>query len=572
MLLVAALFAMTAYAQKIKVTGTVTDGQNKEPLTGVTVKEKGAGNGAITDINGNYTISVPADATLQFTCMGFVMREIPVNRRARIDISMEADSKMLDELVVIGYGVQRKSDVTGSISSIQGKDISSQPVSSTLQALQGRAAGVNIIQNTGAPGSNTTIKIRGTGTVNDADPLYVVDGFIVDNIDYINPNDIENVEIFKDAASSAVYGSRAANGVVAITTKGGKSGKTKITYDGYAGISSPWKKIDVMGTEDYALMLDYINDQKVYSTDGRLYMSADADGGYYYDEHKAYLLDTIMTNSPKSWWDAITRTGFKQSHGVSVSGGSEKTQYMASAGYYNEKGIVEASEFRRFNARLNVRTRLARWLTLNANMAYTYEKQAGVPEGSSSILKQALYQSPMTYMYNSKGYWSSSHPVAVLARNHERMHRNRLDMNMSLDASICKYLTYQFKASYYMVPQTDDNFYEVGKLNEDFGMTDLTTVYKNQTRTDKWEINNLLTFMWNDRHHNITILAGQTAEGYKYDYQQSQRKGTPSNEYNFHFLSSAYTGDKTYGLPNEWTAIGLIGRINYHCCPNNFLT
>ena len=336
MLLVAALFAMTAYAQKIKVTGTVTDGQNKEPLTGVTVKEKGAGNGAITDINGNYTISVPADATLQFTCMGFVMREIPVNRRARIDISMEADSKMLDELVVIGYGVQRKSDVTGSISSIQGKDISSQPVSSTLQALQGRAAGVNIIQNTGAPGSNTTIKIRGTGTVNDADPLYVVDGFIVDNIDYINPNDIENVEIFKDAASSAVYGSRAANGVVAITTKGGKSGKTKITYDGYAGISSPWKKIDVMGTEDYALMLDYINDQKVYSTDGRLYMSADADGGYYYDEHKAYLLDTIMTNSPKSWWDAITRTGFKQSHGVSVSGGSEKTQYMASAGYYNE--------------------------------------------------------------------------------------------------------------------------------------------------------------------------------------------------------------------------------------------
>ena len=232
MLLVAALFAMTAYAQKIKVTGTVTDGQNKEPLTGVTVKEKGAGNGAITDINGNYTISVPADATLQFTCMGFVMREIPVNHRARIDISMEADSKMLDELVVIGYGVQRKSDVTGSISSIQGKDISSQPVSSTLQALQGRAAGVNIIQNTGAPGSNTTIKIRGTGTVNDADPLYVVDGFIVDNIDYINPNDIENVEIFKDAASSAVYGSRAANGVVAITTKGGKSGKTKITYDG----------------------------------------------------------------------------------------------------------------------------------------------------------------------------------------------------------------------------------------------------------------------------------------------------------------------------------------------------
>lgn len=563
MLLVAALFAMTAYAQKIKVTGTVVDGQNNEPLTGVTVKEKGVSNGVITDINGNYSISVEANATLQFTYMGFSMQEVAVNKRTRINVTMESDSKMLDELIVIGYGVQRKSDVTGSISSIQGKDINSQPVSSTLQALQGRAAGVNIIQNTGAPGSNTTIKIRGTGTVNDSDPLYVVDGFIVDNIDYLNPNDIENVEIFKDAASSAVYGSRAANGVVAITTKSGKSGKTKITYDGYVGISSPWKKIDVMGTEDYALMLDYINDQSIYSSDGKLYMSKNSDGSYYYDDHKAYLLDTIMSNSPKSWWDAITRTGFKQSHGVSVSGGTDKTQYMASASYYNEKGIVETSEFRRFNARLNVKTQLAKWLSMTANLAYTYEKQLGVPEGSSSILKQALYQSPMTYMYDSKGYWSSSHPVAVLARNHEQMHRNRLDMNMSLDAKICKYLTYQFKASYYMVPQTDDNFYEVGKLNEDFNMTDLTTVYKNQTRTDKWEINNLLTFMWNNDHHNITILAGQTAEGYKYDFQQSQRKGTPSNESNFHFLSSAYTGDKTYGLPNEWSAIGLIGRINY---------
>lgn len=276
MLLVAALFAMTAYAQKIKVTGTVVDGQNNEPLTGVTVKEKGVSNGVITDINGNYSISVEANATLQFTYMGFSMQEVAVNKRTRINVTMESDSKMLDELIVIGYGVQRKSDVTGSISSIQGKDINSQPVSSTLQALQGRAAGVNIIQNTGAPGSNTTIKIRGTGTVNDSDPLYVVDGFIVDNIDYLNPNDIENVEIFKDAASSAVYGSRAANGVVAITTKSGKSGKTKITYDGYVGISSPWKKIDVMGTEDYALMLDYINDQSIYSSDGKLYMSKTA--------------------------------------------------------------------------------------------------------------------------------------------------------------------------------------------------------------------------------------------------------------------------------------------------------
>jgi len=562
MLMLALLVATITMAQKVKVTGRVVDGQNNEPLTGVSVFEKGVSNGAITDADGNYTISVQRDATLTFTYMGFIKQEVAVKGRTKIDIAMESDSKVLDELVVIGYGVQKKSDVTGSISSIQGKDINGQPVSSTLQALQGRAAGVNIIQNTGAPGSNTTIKIRGTGTINDADPLYVVDGFIVDNIDYLNPNDISNVEIFKDAASSAVYGSRAANGVVAITTKSGKSGKTQITYDGYVGISNPWKTIDVMGTEDYALMMDYINNEQNYSVDGKLYMSK-KDDAYYYDDRKAYLLDTIMRNSPSNWWDAITRTGFKQSHGVSVSGGNDKTQFLASASYYDEKGVVETSQYKRFNTRINVKTNLTRWLSMTANLAYTNEKRYGVPEGSGSILKKALYQSPMTYTYDSKGYWSSDHPLATLARNHEQMHRDRLDMNLSLDAKLCKWLTYQFKASYYLTPQKDDNFYEVGKLNEDFGMYDLTSVYRNQTRTDKWEINNLLTFMWNDKHHSLTVLAGQTAEGYKYDYQQSTRKGTPSNDPGFHFLSSAYTGDKTYGLPSEWTAVGLIGRINY---------
>ena len=565
LILLMLLFAVMGYAQKVTVKGTVVDSENKEPLTGVTVKEKGvAGSGAITDIDGNFTVSVPAKATLEFTYMGYTRQEVSLNGRTRISVAMVSDSKLLDELVVIGYGVQKKSDVTGSISSIAGKDINDLPVSNALQAMQGRAAGVNIIQNTGAPGSSTTIKIRGTGTVNDADPLYVVDGFIVDNIDWLNPNDIANVEVFKDAASSAVYGSRAANGVVAITTKSGKSGKTKITYDGYVGISNPWKTIDVMNTEQYALMMDYVNGSSTYSADGRMYMTKNPDGSYSYDPAKQQLIDTVRNNSPSSWWDAITRTGFKQSHGVSVSGGSDRTQYLASASYYGENGIVNTSSYKRFNARINVKTQLVKWLTMTANLAYTYEKQNGVPEGSSSILKQALYQNPMTMMYDSKGYWSTSHPVAILARDHSEMHRDRLDMNVSLDAKLCKYLTYQFKASYYTTPQSNSNFYEVNKLDEDFSMPgDLTSVYKQEARTNKWEINNLLTFMWNDKHHNLTVLAGQTAEGYKYDYLQGNRKGTPSNASYYHYLSSAFTGDKAYGVPNEWTAVGFIGRVNY---------
>ena len=564
-LFVMLLFATLTYAQKVTVKGVVVDGQTQEPMIGLTIKEKGQTTGAVTNIDGQYAISVSPNATLVFSYMGYKTVEQAVNGRSSINIEMMPDVAQLDELIVIGYGVQKKSDVTGSISSISGKDINNIPVSSTLQALQGRAAGVNIIQNTGAPGGKTTIQLRGVGTVNDSDPLYVVDGFIVDDIDYLNPNDIENVEIFKDAASSAVYGSRAANGVVAITTKSGKEGKIKVTYDGYVGFSNPWKKIDVMGPEDYALMSDYTHrTNNRYSIDGQLYMSKDANGNLVFDERKKFELDTIRNNSAGNYWDAITRTGMKTQHGLSVSGGSDRTQYMASTSYYKENGIVKTSDYQRFNARLNVTTKLAKWLKMTGNMAFTSDGRNGVPEGSSSILKQALYENPMTYLHNSVGYWYSNNPLAVLDNYNGESHSHRLDMNLSLDARICKYLNYQFKASYYTTQNNSSDFSEFFGLDEDFGIGTLTTVSGTRAQTDKWEINNLLTFMWENDDHHVTVLAGQTAENYKYDYIQGTRKGTPTNEPVFRYFNMAYTGDKVYGRPTTWSAIGLIGRLNYN--------
>lgn len=563
-ILLACFISMTAFAQKTAMTGVVLDADNQEPLIGVTVMEKGTTNGTMTDIDGRFSISVNSNATLVFSYVGYTNQEVSVKGEKNIVVKMASTSVALDEMVVIGYGVQRKSDITGSISSVSGKDINDVPVSSALQALQGKAAGVNIIQNTGAPGSNTTIKIRGTGTVNDADPLYVVDGFIVDNIDYLNPNDIANVEIFKDAASSAVYGARAANGVVAITTKSGEEGKTKITFDSYVGISNPWKTIDVMGVEDYALMTDYINGLSNYSVDGQLYYSKDGAGNLVFDDYKYHRVDTIRNNSPKNWWNAITRTGFKQQYNLSVSGGTAKTKFMVSASYFDEKGIVETSRYQRFNTRVNINHQLTSWLNVNANISYANEDNHAVPEGQDGVLKRALYQNPLIYTYDSKGYYSEDHPIALIDRNHQRIKTDRFDMNLSLNADITKYLTYQFKTSYYMVPEDNTNFYEVNKLDVDFSMpSDLTTVYRRQNRTDKWEINNLLTFKWNNKVHHITVLAGQTAEGYRYSYQESTRKGTASNSSNDWYLSSAYTGDKTYGLDREWSAIGFIGRINY---------
>lgn len=560
----ATLFSLITYGQSASVTGTVVDDENDEPLIGVTVMVKGTSTGASTDIDGKFTISAAADATLTFSYVGYTPVEEKISGRKNMTVRMKASSTVLDELVVVGYGVQRKSDITGSISSVSGKDINNVPVSSALQALQGKAAGVNIISNTGAPGSNTTIKIRGTGTINDADPLYVVDGFIVDNIDYLNPNDIANVEIFKDAASSAVYGARAANGVVAITTKSGEQGKVRITFDGYVGISNPWKKIDVLGVDDYALAYDYMNGRSDYSADGRLGYTKEADGSYVIDPQKQERLALVRSKTPKNWWDEITRTGFKQSYNISASGGNEKTKYLISASYYKENGIVNTSDYQRFNARVNVTQQLASWLKATANISYANEDQHKVPEGQNSVLKRALYQDPMIYIYDSKGNWFENHPLAILDRNHERATSDRFDMNLTLDARICKLLNYQFKASYYIMPEDNTNFYEVDKLDTDFQIpSDLTSIYRRQNRTNKWEINNLLTFLWKNKVHSVTVLAGQTAEGYKYTWQESNKKGTFDNSSNNWFLSSGYTGDKTYGLDKQWTAVGFIGRVNY---------
>lgn len=564
---IAILHSTISYGQNtITIAGTVLDSKSEEPLIGVSVQEKGTQNGTVTDLDGKFSLRTASATTLVFSYMTYENKEVSIAGSTQsLVVLLDEKSELLDEVVVIGYGVQRKSDITGSISSVSAKDINNVPVASALQALQGKAAGVNIIQNTGAPGSQTTIKIRGTGTVNDSDPLYVVDGFIVDGIDHLNPNDIANIEIFKDAASSAIYGARAANGVVVVTTKSGEQGKTKITFDSFWGISNPWKKINVMDAENYALMLDYINGLSNYSVDGQLYYSKDpTTGDLYYDQGKFHRIDTIRTNSPSNWWDAITQTGIKQQYNLSVSGGSEKNQYIVSGSYYNEEGIIKTSEYNRFNTRVNVNNQLLSWLNMSTNAVYTNEDRHVVPEGENSILKRALYQNPLVYTYNSSGYYSESHPIAAINRNHDEREQHRIDLNLSLTAKIAKLFTYQFKISDSFVSGNNTNFTEVNKLDEDFAMTDLTEVYKYQRTTNKWEINNLLTFAWKDEVHDITLLGGQILEAYKNSYQESIRKGTASNDENLWYLSSAYTGDKTYGLDREWTSVGYIGRVNYN--------
>jgi len=564
--LFAIFYTSIMYGQShITVTGYVLDGKNRESLIGVTVQEKGTLNGTITDNEGKFSLRVPPNATLIFSYMGFEEKEIKIdNNNREMLVLMDEKTEFIDEIIVIGYGVQRKSDITGSISSVSGKDINDVPVASALQALQGKASGVNIIQNTGAPGSSVTIKIRGTGTINDSDPLYVVDGFIVDDISHINPNDIESIEIFKDAASSAIYGARGANGIVVITTKGGQRGDTRITVDGYVGFSNPWKTIPVMNTEQFALMDDYMRGNSFFSEDGVLYHTRNEDSILVYDNYKFTRVDSIRRNSPANWWDAITQLGIRQQYNISMSGGSDKSKYMVSASYFDEKGIVKTSNYKRFNTRLNLNNQITRWLSITANISYSNENRNQVPEGQNGVLKRALYQNPMVITYNLRGYWEEGHPLAIIARNHDKLERHRVDMNLSLNAQIFKLLNYQFKVSNYIIPQMRSRFSEVNKLEEDFAINDLTTVRENDSFTNKWEVNNLLTFSKKNKTHDLTLLAGQIVEGNKFRFHNSERRGTASNYSYLQYLASAYTGDKNDGLVREWTAIGFVGRINYN--------
>ena len=548
----------------LTVNGVVVDSKTGESIIGASVIEEGTTNGTVTNIDGEFTLKIKKESKIIISSIGYSSVELKPQAGLNT-VKLIEKATALNDLIVIGYGVQKKSDVTGAISSVSAKEISSVPVSSAVQALQGKAAGVQVVQNTGAPGSGTTIKIRGTGTVNNSDPLYVVDGFIVDDISNLNPADISNIEIMKDAASCSIYGARSANGVVLVTTKTGESGKVKINFDTYAGVSNPWKVIQVMDAGNFGLMRDYVEGKSNYSADGQLYYSKNATTGeLYYDAAKFQRIDSLKRNSPSSWWDAVTQTGIKQQYNLSVSGGNDANKYMISTNYYSEKGIVKTSDYGRFTTRINLSNKIAKWLTLNTSLSYTNENRDIVPEGQDGVLKRSLNQNPLVFTYNTAGYYTEDHPIAMLARNHNNFTSDNLSVNADLMAKITKSLTYQFKVSSISAFTNQKKFTEVQKLNEDFTMpTDLTTIQKWNSNSNKVEINNILTYNLSKEKHELNATVGQTLELYSINSEYAVKKGTSANEDYLWYLSSGYIGDKVTETPREWSAIGLLGRVNY---------
>lgn len=438
-----------AYAQDLTIRGKIADAQGAS-LPGVNVTVKGTQKGAVSDGDGNYQLSgVPSKATLVFSFIGYLRQEIEINNRSTIDVTLQADVKALNEVVVVGYGTQRKIETTGSIASVKASDLVQTPVANVAQGLQARVSGIQINQNSGAPGGNVSVRIRGTNSINGAsEPLYVVDGIQISNgggindvspLSTINPNDIESVEVLKDASASAIYGARAANGVVLITTKRGRSGGTRVTFDSYYGTQKVTKTLPTLNAAEFAQL-----ENEVFKN--------------------SYYKDPASLGEGVNWQNIIFRQAPIQNHQLSINGGNDKTQLAMSANYFNQDGIIINSNFKRYSYRLNLDHKISSRVKVGTSILGSYSVNSGVQTGSTSqgdadvvtgsILGAAIGAPPNLKPYRADGsvfpfgeqedgrYREVTNPLGIASVLNQTALKRTL-VNLYGEATILKGLTYR---------------------------------------------------------------------------------------------------------------------------------
>src|SRR5574344_1004415 len=399
---------LTFAQQKISVRGQVVD-QSNEPIVGAVVKESGGTNGAVTDMDGNFSINVKGGATLSVSYVGFAPASLKPS--AKMHIVLQENNKLLDEVLVIGYGTSKRKDVTTSVSSVSTKDLDSRPIISAGQAIQGKAAGITVMQPNGLPGSGLSIRVRGTTSFNGSnDPLYVVDGVPMTDIDFLSANDIESIQILKDASSAAIYGSRAANGVIMITTKQGEKGKSKISFNGYIGMTKVNNKIHALNASQYKSLMDEIG--LVSLPDG--------------------LTDQT------DWFDETYQTGVTQNYQASITNATDKIKYYLSGGYTDETGVIKTAYYKRYNFKANVSNQIRSWLNVSANLAYSDYQSNGIISGTGanrggvilSVINTPTY-APVWDATNPQQYNTNFYGVNITSplENMARSQNNKSESN-----------------------------------------------------------------------------------------------------------------------------------------------
>lgn len=544
-------FSISSIAQVSEIKGKVVFSSDKSPIPGVSITVPGTTIGTSTDLNGDYAISVPSGTEkLVFSFIGMKTKEILINGRSIINVELEEEILELDAVVTIGYGVQKKSDLTGSVTSISSKDIEEMPVMSIDQAMQGKAAGVQITQNSGAPGSDVMIRVRGIGTVNNSNPLYVIDGLATSSMNFLNPADIESIEILKDASATAIYGSRGANGVILITTKKGKKGMSEISFDAYTGLQEKWRTLDMMNAKEYATIMGKDLDDPQYST---------------YDT---------------DWQEEIFQLAPMQNYHLSAIGGTEYSNYSITGGYFQQDGIIKGSEYERFTFRVNSAHQLSKRIKIGENIAFTNATKLSIPENSEyeSVLNHAIGIAPYDPVYLEDGSFAPStannleNPVAMIEYSNNKYKSNRLVGNIFAEIEIIKDLTFktdfgldlsygdysQFLPEYYIA--VDD-------------ARDVNTVIRNSENWTSWQWENTLTYHKAFREkHDLTVLVGITAQESTYNNVYASKSATPTNDPNFWYIDAATEDPTAGGGAWESSNASYLGRIIYSYLGRYLLT
>jgi len=540
--------AVLRHVLAIPITGKVTDGKG-QPLVGVSILEKGTANGTVTDVNGNFKLSVAEPTSiLVFTYVGFTTRDVAVNGQSVVNVTLADDAKLLGDVVVVGYATQRKRDVTGSVASLNVKETASQPVPDIGQAVQGRVAGVQAVAS-GAPGSNVALRIRGVGTINNADPLLVIDGVPTDvPLNTLNPDDIASLDVLKDASAAAIYGSRGANGVVLITTKKGVVGQSHLNFNAFAGVQQVTDPVKMLNASQFA----QLNNEMLANNNQAT--------------NPAYA-NPASLGAGTNWLGELFRKAPIQSYTLSYSGASEKADYYVSGSILDQRGVVINSGYRRYTLQFNGNERVLKWLKFGHNLTLNADQK---PSGAYDI-RNTMAANPVQPVFNADGtyagpvgqpqfYGDVRNPIATanLIENNTWGHNAlgsvfaeatilpglTFKTTGALQASFWNSRTWSPKYNYQPIPQPNST------LAEQY----------NKSMTYTWD--NFLTydkFFGND--HHLTVLAGIDAQNNSYRFIGGNISGFSSNV--TQQLSSGTLNPVLNGSGSEWALLSYVGRANY---------
>ena len=551
------LMSTNAFAQRLTATGKVVDAAGLEVI-GASVLEKGTTNGVVTNLDGEFSLSVGQNATLVISFIGY--KTIEVKAATNMNITLQEDNELLDEVVVIGYGSVKRKDVTTAVSTVSTKDLDQRPIVSAAQALQGKAAGVSVMQPSGEPGGGMSIRVRGTTSFNGSnDPLYVVDGVPVDNINFLSPNDIENLSILKDASSAAIYGSRAANGVVLITTKSGSAGNAKVALNVQYGMTKVGKSMEALNTEQYRELQEEIGAVNPTALEG--------------------LTDQT------DWFDEVYKTGQTQNYQVSVSNGNEKMKYFLSAGYLDEKGILEGTYFKRYSFRANIDNQIRSWLNVSANISYSDNiGNTGIISGTGanrggvvlSVINTPTYapiwdpEKPNQYNKNFYGV-NIMNPMENLAR--QKNNKNKENRLIASGAATISFLpNLKLKSSVALDRRNGVSTTFLDPISTTDGRNSFGTASDNRNMNTVLVFDNILTYNTNIKKHGIDVMAGSSYT--KSDYTNSWINGSHFRDDKIQTLNAAnkISWDGTGTGASQWAISSYFARVSYNYDSKYMLT